>query len=202
MAVDFDADFVVVADQFDGVPLAVRFFDFMRAAETFFVAPGVAAGTVEAGDVWAFADSVHGEVSAVDDKDVAGAALNHLALDGFGPDAVLADEVDEDAAVAGFIGTVAPGFFTPFEFGEEFVVGKIGLFGRGVSVVLAADVQLAVLPGEDVVGIVVDCAAFEEGVEIIGLEEVDDFGFVGGLGGATREQGEGGESDEKRFHNG
>ena len=125
---------------------------------------------------------------------------------GFGPDegsrggSIFADEVHENSAVTGVGRTVAPGFFAPFKFSNEFVVGEVGLFGGDITVTLAADMQDAVFPGEDVMGIVIDTGAPDVGVEIIGFKEVDDFGFVGCLGDAPGEKGEGGESDEKRFH--
>ena len=61
MPVDIDAEFVVVAEHFQFVPLTMRFFNFMRAARAFFVAPWVATGAVEACGAVAFADAIHGE---------------------------------------------------------------------------------------------------------------------------------------------
>lgn len=190
VAIYADADAVVIAGDFEFVPLAVWFFDLVRAAETFDVVPWIATGTVEAGDGWAFSDAVDCQVCAADDEDVAGATFDHLGFDGFGPDSIASDKVNENAAVAGIALARSPCFFAPFEFGDEFVVGEVGLFGGDVAVVLAGDVQGAVFPVEDVVGIFVAAKIAEEGVEVVRLQKVN--GVVGSVRCATgkRNQGE------------
>src|SRR5438045_3694422 len=110
VAVDADADELVVASNFQFVPLTGRFFDFVGAAETFDVVPWVAAGAIDTGDAWAFCHTLNRAVCAVDDEDVAGASFDHLALDGFGPDLIFAAAMYEDAAVASVVFARCPGF--------------------------------------------------------------------------------------------
>lgn len=179
MAVDADAHEVIAADDFKFVPLAVRVFDFVRATETFDVLPRVPSGAVESSDGRAFADAVDCQIRAIYDEDVAGAAFNHLALNRFWPDLIASDEMDQDAAVAGVVSARCPGFFTPFEFGGQFVVGEVGLFRRGVTKVLAGDVELPVFPIEDVVGIFIAAEIAEERVEVLRLEQVNDVVLTG-----------------------
>src|SRR5207237_560974 len=101
VAVDRNADFVAIAENFHLVPFAAGLLDFVRAAKAFHVLPWAAARPVEPRDGRAFRDAVHGQKSAADDQDVARPAFDDLRLDRFGPDLVFTDAMDEDAAVTG-----------------------------------------------------------------------------------------------------
>src|SRR5262249_21614817 len=87
---------------------------------------------------------------------VAGGALDHLALDGLHPRAagrpVLADAVQEDAAVARGLLPRRPGLLAPFELHDEVIV-RVLLLRREAAEGLAGDADHAVLDGEDLVGV-------------------------------------------------
>src|ERR1043166_5365680 len=101
MPIDREAHLVATPEHLHGVPLAARFFDFVWPAESFLISPWVAAGPVEPCAARSFGHPLHRDICAVDNQHVAGAALDNLRFDGFGPDLVFADAVHKDSAVAG-----------------------------------------------------------------------------------------------------
>src|SRR5689334_12728751 len=106
-----------LAEHFHGVPFSTRLLDFIWAAKSLFIAPGIPARTVESRNRRPFSHAVHGYVRPAHHQHVAGATLDDLRFDRFGPNLVFTDAVYEDAAVAGVGQSRRPRFLTPFELG-------------------------------------------------------------------------------------
>src|SRR5581483_4783008 len=181
VAVENVGDIAPLADAFEGVPFAGRLFHVLFAAEAEHVLPvGIAIEPVDAaarelllhsaglvvglhaalgagGPILDFARQL-GHVLAFDEDEVAGAALDHLALDRFEPDpaggAVFADAMEQDAAVARRLFSRRPGLVAPLELDHEVIV-LVLLLGHEAAVNLAGNADHAVRHAEDLERIVV-----------------------------------------------
>ena len=134
--------------------------DVLRGA--FAYVTDVASGAWGAGDAFAVGT---GEGRAVGHPEVAGLALFDLELDGSGPDLLLPLDAVEDATVAGLPLAFAEGALAPFEVGAK-VEAVEGLPGEEIAHLVAGDVDDAVLDLEDVLGVGVEAAPADEGVEL------------------------------------
>src|SRR5213075_457832 len=119
VAVDCDAHVLPQAHNFHAIPFSSRLFDFMRATRPFYVFPGIATGTIEAGRFRSLCLALYRQGCAFNHEDVTGPAFNDLSLDGFRPHLVLADKVHQDAAISCIILARRPGFAAPSELSDE-----------------------------------------------------------------------------------
>ena len=86
--------------------------------------------------------------------------------------------MNQDAAVTRVRFARGPGFFTPFEFRDQFVIGEVGFGGCEVAVMLAADAQHAVGQSENSIRISIFSEIFQERIErsaIVATEQMDYF---------------------------
>src|SRR5262249_39908317 len=182
-AVEDVGDRVAVADALQRVPFADRLLGVVPAAEVLDILPErVAPGPVEpalrhchrrgaglvvilvvllrplAGRPLLGLDRKAALAAPADDDEVAGAALDHLALERLHPAlsvaAVRAGAVQQDTAVAGVVLARRPGLLAPLEFDSQVVVLVLAL-GDEPAPHLAADADHAVADGEDLLGVVV-----------------------------------------------
>src|SRR5262249_20603877 len=142
LAVENIGDIAAVTNTFETIPFAGRIFDILLAAEALFVLPvGIAGIPVDAAtiEVSRFAlglvivsitlvrpDPQGGLVLALDENEITCAPLDHLALDGFHPDAaggaILADAMKQDATVHGPVFPRRPGFLAPLELHHQVII--------------------------------------------------------------------------------
>src|SRR5262249_27219613 len=130
-------------------------------------------------------------VLPLDQDNIAGAALDHLALDRLHPDtagrAILADAVQEDAAITRGVLARRPGLFAPFELGDQVII-LVFLLRDEPAKDLARDMDHPIVHREDSFRIVVLPLALEPGVkaaQVLAVEELDGAVLVVGKAGWT-----------------
>src|SRR5438270_789291 len=152
VAVYGDGHLVAFAEHFHAVPFTGRALDLIWPAKALLIAPGVSAGTIEAGDLRTFGYTIDREFRSAHDQNISRAAFNDLRFYGPGPDLIFAGKMNQYAAIPSVGLARRPGLFAPSEFGDQFVIGEVGLSRRQITIMLTADSQDAIGQRKNVVG--------------------------------------------------
>src|SRR5580765_365455 len=118
MAIDRNRNFIAVAQYFHSIPFTARLLDLVRTAKTFFIPPRIPPRAIKASDCRSLGYAVHGEICAIDNQNIPGAAFDNLSFNRFRPDLIFSATMDQNSAVTRIRLPRRPSFVAPLEFGN------------------------------------------------------------------------------------
>src|SRR5437660_1124220 len=152
----------------------MRLFDLiLRITVARHIFPWPFAKTIETALVLSF--TFHGEAGFADQNDIAGAAFNHLELDGVRPDLVLSVYMKQHAAIARLIFSWLMCVLAPAKHHVQIVVVVL-LLGDEVAELRTGNMYRSVLDAKDMIGIVVLPVLLEirvESVKVFAVKQLE-----------------------------